>query len=120
MLKRMSVRQRHCPAHFLGQETALDPAGGVYRSNLLLYSSSTPEEQMDTEEESPAYDWVSYYQVRFSDGEADVVIYANDTYHWFSILLIAALILAFLLFPLIFLSGFQDLVRLRSSGNGKP
>lgn len=83
----------------------------VYRSNLLLYSSSAPEEPMDNEEESPAYDWVSYYQVRFSDGEADVVIYANDTYRWFSILLIAALILAFLLFLLIFLSSCQDLVR---------
>lgn len=83
----------------------------VYRSHLLLYSSSAPEEQMDNEEESPAYDWVSYYQVGFSDGEADIVIYANDTYRWFSILLIAALILAFLLFLLIFLSGCQDLVR---------
>lgn len=83
----------------------------IYRANVLLYSSSAPNEQMDNEEKSPVYDWTPYYRLNFSDGEAEVVIYANDTYRWFSSLLTTALILAFLLFLLIFLSGCQGLVR---------
>ena len=51
----------------------------IYRSNVLLYSSYAPEEAMENDEEAPHYSWVSYYEVSFSDGKTDVVIYADDS-----------------------------------------
>ena len=85
----------------------------IYRSNVLLYSSSAPDQLLgeENELEAPYYNWVSYYQVAFSDGEAEVVIYANDTYRWFMILTVAGLILSFLLFLLVFLRGCRNVVR---------
>ena len=49
----------------------------IYRANVLLYTSYAPEEAMENETEAPHYAWVSYYEVAFSDGDADVVIYAD-------------------------------------------
>lgn len=85
----------------------------IYRSNVLLYSSSAPDQLLgeENELEAPYYNCVSYYQVAFSDGEAEVVIYANDTYRWFMILTVAGLILSFLLFLLVFLRGCRNVVR---------
>ena len=54
----------------------------VYRSNILLYSSSAPDGLEENEEEAPSYEWVSYYPIAFADGDAEVVIYANDTFRW--------------------------------------
>ena len=85
----------------------------IYRSNILLYTSFAPNgplEEQD-EEESPYYGWVSYYIVSFSDGEAEVVFYANDGYRWTVLLTIAALLLSFLMFLLVFLRGCQKLGR---------
>lgn len=83
----------------------------VYRSNVLLYSSSAPEESWENEAEAPSYDWISYYHIAFADGDAEVVIYANDTYRWFSYLTMGALVLSFALFLFIFLRGCRGLVR---------
>ena len=62
----------------------------IYRSNILLYTSSSPEQFIEEENEleSPYYDWISYYSVLFADGECQVVIYADDTQKWFSALTI--------------------------------
>lgn len=83
----------------------------VYRSNVLLYSSSAPNESWENEAEAPSYDWISYYHISFADGDAEVVIYANDTYRWFSYLTMGALVLSFALFLFIFLRGCRGLVR---------
>ena len=83
----------------------------IYRSNRLLYTSYAPEETMENETESPHYAWVSYYEVVFSDGDADVVIYADDSYRFFTLLTIVSLGLSVLLFLFIFLSGSQSLIR---------
>ena len=83
----------------------------VYRANVLLYSSSAPTELWGNEAEAPTYDWISYYHITFADGDAEVVLYANDTYRWFSCLTMGALVLSFALFLFIFLRGCRGLVR---------
>ena len=83
----------------------------IYRSNVLLYSSSAPTELWGNEAEAPTYDWISYYHITFADGDAEVVLYANDTYRWFSCLTMGALVLSFALFLFIFLRGCRGLVR---------
>ncbi|MCR5088234.1 MAG: HAMP domain-containing histidine kinase [Oscillospiraceae bacterium] len=83
----------------------------IYRSNVLLYSSYAPEEAMENDEEAPHYSWVSYYEVSFSDGKTDVVIYADDSYRFFTLLTVAALGLSVLLFLGVFLFGCQSLIR---------
>lgn len=82
----------------------------IYRSNVLLYSSSAPEELLENEEEAPSYDWVSYYEIDFADGPAEAVIYANDTFRWTAYLTIGAVFLSCLLFLLIFLRGCRKIV----------
>lgn len=81
----------------------------VYRSNVLLYSSSAPEE-WEENEEAPSYDWNSYYEIDFADGPAEVVLYANDAFRWSSYLTTGALFLSCLLFLLIFLRGCRKIV----------
>lgn len=81
----------------------------IYRSNVLLYSSSAPEE-WEENEEAPSYDWNSYYEIDFADGPAEVVLYANDTFRWSSYLTTGALFLSCLLFLLIFLRGCRKIV----------
>ncbi len=83
----------------------------IYRSNILLYTSYAPEESMENETESPHYSWVSYYEVTFSDGNADVVIYADDNYRFYSLLTIVSLVLSLLEFLCVFLFGCQSLIR---------
>jgi len=85
----------------------------IYRSNILLYTSSAPGEFLETQndQEAPYYDWISYYQVSFSDGDAEVVIYTNEAYRWLTFLMIAALVLSFILFLLVFLRGSRGLIR---------
>ena len=83
----------------------------IYRSNILLYTSYAPEEALENETEAPHYSWVSYYQVAFSDGDADVVIYADDSYRFFTLLTIVSLGLSVLAFLFVFLFGCQSLIR---------
>ncbi len=83
----------------------------IYRANILLYTSYAPEEVMENEITAPHYSWVSYYEVTFSDGDADIVIYADDSYRFYSLLTIISLGLSVLVFLCIFLLGCQSLIR---------
>ena len=83
----------------------------VYRSNILRYTSAAPEEALDNETEVPYYTWVSYYEIPFADGAAEVVIYADDTYRFFTWLTVLSLGAALLVFLGIFLWGSRRLVR---------
>ena len=76
----------------------------IYRSNVLLYSSSAPEEWEESVE-APSYDWNSYYEIEFADGPAEAVLYANDTFRWSAYLTIGALFLSCLLFLFLVLRG---------------
>ena len=92
----------------------------VYRSNVLVYSSyasySLAVEGGDftwtaTEgEETPTYDWISYYTVDFADGEGEVVLYSNELYRYSTYATMAEIILCAALFLLGFLIAFQRTV----------
>ena len=84
----------------------------IYRSNVLLYTSLAPTESSDGEQdlEAPYYDWVSYYEVEFSDGPADVVLYSGEAYQWYVFLTITSLALSFGVFLVIFILGIRKLV----------
>ena len=92
----------------------------IYRSNVLVYSSyasySLAVEGGDftwtaTEgEETPTYDWISYYTVDFADGEGEVVLYSNELYRYSTYATMAEIILCAALFLLGFLIAFQRTV----------
>lgn len=92
----------------------------IYRSNVLVYSSyasySLAVEGDDFTwtatggEETPTYDWISYYSVEFSDGWGDVVLYSNDLYRYSTYATIAEVILCAVLFLAGFLIAFQRTV----------
>lgn len=83
----------------------------IYRSNYLLYTSYAPIETLDSEVEAPHYSWVSYYDVSFTDGNAEVVIYADDSYRFYMLMTVGALVCSVLLLLGIFLAGCQSLIR---------
>lgn len=83
----------------------------IYRFNVLRYTSSAPVESLSNDSEAPYYAWLSYYQIPFADGTAEVVIYADDTYRFFTWLTAAALGAALIVFLLVFLHNTRGLVR---------
>ena len=85
----------------------------IYRSNILIYSSSYPDDPsiQENEAESPYFDWLSYHTVTFADGEADVVLYSNEAYQFLIWLTLLELVLSFLLFLLLFLRGCRGIAR---------
>ena len=83
----------------------------IYRSNVLLYTSTAPDESRGNEAEAPYYAWVSYYDIPFVDGKAELVIYADDTFRFFAGLTIVSLGIAALVFLLFFLRGSRGLIR---------
>ena len=92
----------------------------IYRSNVLVYSSyasySLAVEGGDftwtaTEgEETPTYDWISYYTVDFADGQGEVVLYSNELYRYSTYATMVEIILCAALFLLGFLIAFQRTV----------
>jgi len=82
----------------------------IYRANILRYTSAAPEELTDNEEEVPYYAWVSYREILFADGTAEVVIYADDTPRFFTILTMVSLGMALMVFLLVFLWDVRSLV----------
>lgn len=85
----------------------------IYRSNILIFTSSAPENQavFANDTEAPYYEWMSYYVVEFADGNADVLLYSDDGYRYSTIATIFELMLCTLLFLGIFLHGCQKTVR---------
>lgn len=85
----------------------------IYRGNYLLYSTAAPEYYYNYENtvEATLYDWATYHSVDFTDGQALVVIYADDLSTWnFGIIIISAAVsIAFSL--IIFLLGCKKIVK---------
>ena len=85
----------------------------IYRGNYLLYSTAAPEYYYNYENtaEATLYDWATYHSVDFTDGQALVVIYADDMSVWnFGIIIISAAVsIAFSL--IIFLLGCKKIVK---------
>lgn len=85
----------------------------IYRHNTLVYTSAAPDklQESDSEVSSPYYDWTSDYTVTFFDGDADVILYSNNTISWYFTLNIISVVFSLVLFLLIILYACQKLVR---------
>ncbi|MGI6256337.1 MAG: histidine kinase dimerization/phospho-acceptor domain-containing protein [Acutalibacter sp.] len=85
----------------------------IYRDNVLVFSSYAPDSDAvaDNTEEVPYYDWVPYYEVEFADGTADVLLYCDDVYRYFTYATIAEVIFCALVFLSCFLWSCQGIVR---------
>lgn len=83
----------------------------IYRNNVLVYSSYAQGAVVGNDEPVPYYDWVSYYDVEFADGTAQVLLYCDDVYRYFTIATIGEVIFCTLLFLAFFLVGCQRVVR---------
>lgn len=63
----------------------------IYRDNRLLFNSdySLAESLIEQNIEVQHYDWYSYYEIPFSDGMAELLIYSDESYilHSWSMLL---------------------------------
>ena len=81
----------------------------IYRDNVLMYDSnhSDLEELWEEQVEQVYYDWESYYQVTFADGDAEVVIYGTYEYQLYNYAMICDLLLAFLLFMTLVILGIR-------------
>ena len=81
----------------------------IYRDNVLMYDSnhSDLEDLWEEQVEQVYYDWESYYQVTFADGEAEVVIYGTYEYQLYNYAMIFDLLLAFLLFMTLVILGIR-------------
>lgn len=85
----------------------------IYRSNVLVFTSSAPENPDVTANniEAPYYHWMSYYVVDFADGRADVLLYSDDGYRYSTLAVICEVVVCAFLFLGIFLHGCQRVVR---------
>ncbi len=71
----------------------------VYKDNILTYDSEYPDAQIWGEEISGGdYEWQNYYDIDFSDGEAEVVIVGNYSYQFMHYLLLVDLAVIFFSF----------------------
>lgn len=85
----------------------------IYRSNVLVFTSYAPESENVEQNnvEVPYYDWVSYYVVDFADGSAEVLLYCDDAFQYFTYATITEVVICALLFLIIFLLGCKKIVR---------
>ncbi len=107
----LSVKNRKSIAEWAKKEPLV--LMEIYRSNILVFTSYAPEsgEVEQNAAEVPYYNWVSYYTVNFVDGSAEVLLYCNDTFQYFTYATIAEVIICTLLFLLLFLLGCKKTVR---------
>lgn len=83
----------------------------IYRDNVLVYSSYAQESLEGNDAAVPYYEWFSYYQVEFADGTAEVLLYCDDAYRYFTLATIGEVLFCSLLFLTCFLIGCQRVVR---------
>ncbi len=85
----------------------------IYRGNLLYFNSnylySDPLSEQNIE--ANRYKWHFYYEVQFSDGPADILMYSDESYILRSWSALAAVTLAGALFIVIVLIGIRQTVR---------
>ena len=85
----------------------------IYRSNVLLYTSTAPysEEVSENSEETPYYSWRYYYIVEFEDGEAEILLYSDDTYQFYTAATVAEIVICCVIFLLLFSKSCRKSIR---------
>ncbi len=78
----------------------------IYKNDILIFDSEYPDAQIWEEEIAAGnYEWQSYYDISFSDGNAQVIILGNYSYQFMNYLLFADLIVTFITFTLFLIFG---------------
>lgn len=85
----------------------------IYRDNILYFNSNYyySDPLSDQNIEATHYNWYSYYELQFSDGAADVLVYSDESYVLHTWITITAMILSGMLFIVIALSGIRKTIR---------
>ncbi|MCB6416390.1 HAMP domain-containing histidine kinase [Faecalimonas umbilicata] len=80
----------------------------IYQDGILTYDSDYPQ-QVDEEaaEEIEYNSWGTYYEIEFSEGVAEVLIFGMYSYQAYTYMTIGGLLLAFALFLLIVMLGIR-------------
>ena len=82
----------------------------VYCNSVLVYDSNYAEETegWDAPVEIGYYDWEAYYKIRFSDSEAEVMLYGFYERKFYGYALIAEILVSILLFLMIVMLGIRN------------
>lgn len=83
----------------------------IYKGHTLSYDSNYPDVSSEAYEEEDYYAWESVYQVKFEDGEADVLINGLYTYEYYNYALIAEILISFGIFIGIVMFGIRGTIR---------
>jgi len=85
----------------------------IYRGHYLLYSTAAPDDfyTYENTEEATFYDWATYHTVTFVDGDAQVVVYADDMASWNFWLILLSAAMGIMVALIIFLSGCNRIVK---------
>lgn len=102
----LSTRDTESLKEWLQEQQIISLA--VYKDNIQVFDSVYPEQEL-WEERIIAnyYSWETYYSVWFTDGEAKVSITGLYAYQFYNYAFIAELILSFVLFLFLVLTGIR-------------
>lgn len=81
----------------------------VYRNNKLIFNSnySEADKLYDKDIDATYYDWYFYYTINFADGEADLLVYSDESYILSTWATIAEITVCVVVFLLIFIYGIR-------------
>lgn len=80
----------------------------IFKDDIQVFNSEYPEQEVWAEEITAGnYAWEHYYDIQFSDGAAEITLTGIYHYQFYSYALITEIILVFLLFLIIVLSGIR-------------
>lgn len=84
----------------------------IYKDEIQVFDSEYPDQEIWEEEIAAGnYAWEHYYFINFSDGKAAVNLTGVYGYQFYSYALIVEILLSFLLFLLLVLSGIRKKIR---------
>ena len=84
----------------------------IYKDEIQVFDSEYPDQEVWEEEIAAGnYAWEQYYFVNFTDGRAEVSLTGVYGYQFYSYALIVEIILSFLLFLLLVLSGIRKKIK---------
>ena len=84
----------------------------IFRDNILYFNSSYSYEDplIDQNIEVPRYSWYSYYELKFADGPAEVLVYSDESYIMNTWITIGSIVLSGVLFITVVLIGIRKTI----------
>lgn len=81
----------------------------IYRDNILLFNSNYYDDMALSNQniEIVRYPWYSYYDISFADGDAELLIYSDESYAVYTMLKLLALLISVIIFISTILLGIR-------------